>query len=311
MSSLFAGSDDLLGFWRDVVSATDRLTDVPPSHWLVEDYYDPDPSVPDMTYAKRGGFLNPIAFDSMEFGIPPTAIPATDSAQLLALIAAKRVLADASRFREVEFDHDRTSVILGVASSTELVVHLGARLQHPIWRKALRDAGLPESKVQEIVKRIGDHYQPWQESSFPGLLGNVVAGRIANRLDLGGSNFVTDAACASSISAMQAGVSELHLGDSDMVIVGGVDALNDILMYMCFSKTPAFSPTGDCRPFSAEADGTLIGEGVGMLALRRLEDAEADGDAIYAVIRGLGASSDGRGSSVYAPRSEGQAKALR
>ena len=310
MSSLFAGSEDLLGFWRDVVSATDRLTDVPPSHWLVEDYYDPDPSAPDMTYAKRGGFLNPIPFDSMEYGIPPTAIPATDSAQLLALIAAKRVLADASRFREVESDHSRTSVILGVASSTELVVHLGARLQHPIWRKALRDGGLPESKVQEIVQRIGDHYQPWQESSFPGLLGNVVAGRIANRLDLGGSNFVTDAACASSISALQAGLSELHLGDSDMVIAGGVDALNDILMYMCFSKTPAFSPTGDCRPFSAEADGTLIGEGVGMVALRRLEDAEADGDAIYAVIRGLGASSDGRGSSVYAPRAEGQAKAL-
>ena len=188
---------------------------------------------------------------------------------------------------------------------------MGSRLQHPIWRKALRDAGLPESKVQEVVKRIGDHYQPWQESTFPGLLGNVVAGRIANRLDLGGSNFVTDAACASSISALHSALAELYLGDSDMVIAGGVDALNDILMYMCFSKTPAFSPTGDCRPFSEEADGTLIGEGVGMLALRRLEDAERDGDQIYAVIRGLGASSDGRGSSVYAPRPEGQAKALR
>jgi acyl transferase domain-containing protein/NADP-dependent 3-hydroxy acid dehydrogenase YdfG len=311
MSSLFAGSNDLLEFWRDIVSATDRLTDVPESAWLIDDYYDPDPSVPDMTYAKRGGFLDPVPFDPMEFGLPPTAVPATDTAQLLALIVAKRALADAGRFHDGEVDHSRTSVILGVASATELVVQMGSRLQHPIWRKALREAGLPESRVQEIIERIKDHYQPWQESTFPGLLGNVVAGRIANRLDLGGSNFVTDAACASSISALQAGLAELYLGDSDMVIAGGVDALNDILMYMCFSKTPAFSPTGDCRPFSEDADGTLIGEGVGMLALRRLEDAEADGDAIYAVIRGLGASSDGRGSSVYAPRPQGQAIALK
>ncbi|MBT8489138.1 MAG: hypothetical protein KJO65_09980, partial [Gemmatimonadetes bacterium] len=310
MSSLFAGSQDLLGFWRDIVSATDRITDVPPHAWLIEDYYDADPSAPDMTYAKKGGYLEPVPFNPMEFGLPPTTLPATDTAQLLALIAAKRVLEDAGRFSD-DADHSRTSVILGVASATELVVEMGSRLQHPIWRKALRDAGLPESRVQEIIQRIKDHYQPWQESTFPGLLGNVVAGRIANRLNLGGSNFVTDAACASSISALQAGLHELYLGDSDMVIAGGVDALNDILMYMCFSKTPAFSPTGDVRPFSEEADGTLIGEGVGMLALRRLEDAEADGDPIYAIIRGLGASSDGKGSSVYAPRPEGQAKALR
>lgn len=147
MSSLFAGSHDVLGFWRDIVSATDRITDVPPSHWLIGDYFDPDPSAPDMTYCKRGGYLDPIAFDPMEFGMPPNTIPATDSAQLLALIVAKRVLADAARFREGEIDHRRTSVILGVASATEQIVQLGSRLQHPIWRKALRDAGLPESKV--------------------------------------------------------------------------------------------------------------------------------------------------------------------
>ena len=310
MSSLFAGSHDVLGFWRDIVSATDRITDVPPHNWLIDDYYSPDPAAPDMTYAKRGGYLDPLPFNPMEYGLPPKTIPSTDSAQLIALVAAKRVLADAGRFHDGDVDHSRTSVILGVASATGLVVEAGSRLQHPVWRKALREAGLPESQVQEIIQRIKDHYQPWQESTFPGLLGNVIAGRIANRLDLGGSNFVTDAACASSISALQAALSELYLGDSDMVIAGGVDALNDILMYMCFSKTPAFSPTGDCRPFSEDADGTLIGEGVGMLALRRLEDAEADGDPIYAVIRGLGASSDGKGSSVYAPVSAGQANAL-
>ena len=202
-------------------------------------------------------------------------------------------------------------MVLGVASTTELVVQMGARLQRPIWRKAMLENGLPEDEADEICQDIADHYVPWQESTFPGLLGNVVAGRVANRLNLGGANFVTDAACASSLSALQSALHRLYLHESDVVLTGGVDALNDMMMYMCFSKTPAFSATGDCRPFSDAADGTIIGEGVGMLALKRLSDAERDGDPIHAVIRGLGSSSDGRASSVYAPRSEGQAKALR
>ena len=145
---------------------------------------------------------------------------------------------------------------------------------------------------------------------FPGLLGNVVAGRIANRLNLGGTNCVIDAACASTLSALSMAVAELQLGHSDLVITGGVDTFNDIFMFMCFSKTPALSPTGDCRPFSDEADGTMLGEGLGMVALKRLADAERDGDRIYAVMRGVGSSSDGRSKSVYAPVPAGQAKAL-
>src|SRR5262249_14248531 len=85
----------------------------------------------------------------------------------------------------------------------------------------------------------------------------------------------------------------------------------DIFMFMCFAQTGALSLTGDCRPFAEDADGTLLGEGIGILALRRLEDAERDGDAIYAVIQGVGASSDGRGKSIYAPMPKGQALALR
>lgn len=310
MSAIYPGETGLAGFWRTITSGRDAISDVPPSHWLVDDYYDADPTAPDKTYCRRGGFIEPVPFDPMQFGLPPTALPSTDSAQLLALIAAKQALDQASR-GNAKVDPDRISVVLGVASTTELVVQMGARLQHPIWRKALLENGLGEAEADEICRDIAANYAPWQESTFPGLLGNVVAGRIANRLNLGGSNYVTDAACASSLSALQVALHELYLDEADMVLTGGVDALNDIMMFMCFSKTPAFSPTGDCRPFSDAADGTIIGEGVGMLALKRLSDAERDGDPIHAVIRGLGSSSDGRASSVYAPRSEGQAKALR
>ncbi|MEM6296771.1 MAG: beta-ketoacyl synthase N-terminal-like domain-containing protein, partial [Myxococcota bacterium] len=310
-SALFPGSLDATGFWSNILRGTDLITDVPASHWLIEDYYDPDPSVPDKTYARRGAFLPDVDFDAMRWGVPPSIVPETDTSQLLALIVAQKVLEDASRGDLDGLDRSRTSVILGVTSGQELLGSMVSRLQRPVWTRALREAGLPESKVTSICERIAASYTDWNESTFPGLLGNVVAGRIANRLDLGGTNCVSDAACASSMSALAMGIHELQLGDSDLVISGGVDTMNDIFMFMCFSKTPALSASGDCRPFSDNADGTMLGEGLGMVALKRLPDAQRDGDKIYGVIHGCGSSSDGRSKSVYAPVSSGQAKALR
>ncbi|MGB8721001.1 MAG: acyltransferase domain-containing protein, partial [Desulfobacterales bacterium] len=188
---------------------------------------------------------------------------------------------------------------------------LSARLGYPAWRKALEAAGLPPETLQAALDRMADAFVPWQENSFPGLLGNVVAGRICNRLNLGGTNCVVDAACASSMSAVHLAVMELESRRCDMAISGGVDTLNDIFMHMCFARTHTLSRTGDARPFAAAADGTVLGEGVGLLLLKRLADAEADGDTILAVIRGIGSSSDGKSQSIYAPRPEGQAKALR
>lgn len=311
IGAIFPGRGDTTGFWRDIVGGVDAFGDVPETHWLIDDYYDADPLMPDKTYGKRGGFLSPQAFDPVAFGVPPNALETTDSAQLLALIAAQQVLDEAMRESGGKIDKSRTSVILGVASATELTAHMAGRLQRPAWIKGLREAGLPENDVQDIAARISSNFSEWRESTFPGLLGNVIAGRIANRLDLGGSNFVTDAACASSLAALQIALQELRTGDSDTVLTGGVDTLNDILMFMCFSKTPALSITGDCRPFSADADGTMLGEGIGMLALRRLEDAKRDGNQIHAVIRGIGGASDGRATAIYAPLPKGQAKALR
>ena len=311
IGALYPGSENPQQFWRDIVLARDRMTDVPESHWLIEDYYDPDPATPDKTYCKRGAFLSPIAFDPLEFGIPPNLLPATDTAQLLALIVAKNVLDDVARGGTLKIDRERVSVMLGFSGATEAVAPLMSRLQRPIWAKALRESGVAEAEIEGICERIARNYVPWQEASFPGLLGNVVAGRVANRLDLHGSNCTLDAACASSLAAVHAAINELLLGESDLVITGGVDANKDAFVYMCFSKTPAISPSGDCRPFSDEADGTMMGEGLGMIALKRLEDAERDGNRIYAVIRGVGSSSDGRSKSIYAPRSDGQARALR
>jgi len=314
----FPGSQGFEEFWSFVKSGTDGITDVPASHWNADEFFNADPKQPDMVYSKTGGFLSPIKFHPGDYGIAPNNIEATDTSQLLGLLAAKQALENAGYQSGVGepaeglriWDRSRASVILGVTGTLELVIPLGARLGHPRWRKALKNAGVDDATANRVMDDIAESYVPWQENSFPGLLGNVVAGRIANRLDFGGTNCVVDAACASSLGAVHLAALELWAGRSDMVITGGVDTFNDIFMFMCFSKTPALSPTGHSRPFDAEGDGTALGEGLGLVVLKRLSDAEKAGDKIIAVLRSVGSSSDGKGGAVYAPKAEGQMKAL-
>ena len=313
----FPKAPDLDAYWSNIMGGVDAIDSIPDSHWNPADYFDEDKNAPDMTYAKRGGFLEPTPFDALGFGISPNNIEATDTTHLFGLLAAHRALQDAGYSTTAKntdgraFDRDRTSCIMGVTGTLELVIPLGARLGHPKWKKALKDAGVDEETAADVCERISDSYVPWQENSFPGLLGNVAAGRIANKFDLGGTNCVCDAACASSLSAIHMAAMELWAGQADMAITGGIDTFNDIFMYMCFSKTPALSATGNSRPFAKHGDGTILGEGVGVLVLKRLADAERDGDNIHAVIRSIGSSSDGAGNAVYAPSAKGQQKALR
>ena len=313
MGCIFPGSPDLKAFWHLLYQGKDAIEDIPETtHWRIGDYFDPDPGKADHTYCRRGGFLPPVTFDPMRYGIPPNNLEATDTSQLLGLEVARMALEDAGYPPgHPMLQEKKVNVILGVTGTQELVIPLGARLGHPIWKKALEDAGIGDDKKKEVISRISDAYVQWQENSFPGLLGNVVAGRIANRMNLSGTNSVTDAACASALSAVHTAVMELAAGKCDVSITGGVDTLNDIFMHMCFSKTGVLSHSSDARPFSRQADGTVLGEGIGMLVLKRLEDAEKDGDTIYAVIRGVGTSSDGRTSAVYAPDAGGQLKALK
>jgi polyketide-type polyunsaturated fatty acid synthase PfaA len=313
-ASIFAESHDVVEYWDNILKKVDCITEVPPSRWRVDDYYDPDPAARDKVYCKRGGFLPDIDFNPIEFGIPPNILEVTDVSQLLALVVARDVLADAGYGAQPEgrdFDRTRVGVVLGVAGGLKMITPLTSRLQYPVWEQVLSSHGLPEAQVSEIVDNIKLAYAEWNENAFPGLLGNVIAGRVANRFDLGGINCTVDAACASSLSAVTLAVSQLLEGRADMMIVGGVDTDNSPFTFMCFSKTPAFSKGDVPRPFDADADGMMVGEGIGMVMLKRLADAERDGDHIYAVIRGLGASSDGRYKSIYAPRPEGQALATR
>ncbi len=312
ISAIFPGATNKQEYWDNILNKIDAVSDVPASRWNSDDYYDPDPKAEDKTYCKRGGFIPDIDFDPAEFGLPPNMLEATDVSQLLGLVAARDCLEDAGYSDESNSSRENTGVILGmVGIGSKLVIPLMARLQYPVWEKVLKSYGIPDEDRAGIIEKIKLSYPRWEENSFPGSIGNVVAGRIANRFNLGGTNCVVDAACASSLAAIRMAVGELIEGRADMMLTGGVDMDNSIGAYLCFSKTPAFSKGDRVRTFDKDSDGMMVGEGIGMVLLKRLEDAERDGDRIYAVIKAIGTSSDGRFKSIYAPRPDGQSLALR
>ncbi|SMB25365.1 conserved protein of unknown function [Sterolibacterium denitrificans] len=301
MSCIYPGSPDLESYWANIVEGRNLVTEVPAERWNVGLYYQEGQAGKGKTPSKWGGFIGEVAFDPLRYGIPPQSLAAIEPAQLLSLETASRALADAGyasgdqegRF----FDREKTSVIFGAESGTDLLnayVFRNGYAQYLGEMPAELDAVLPELT----------------EDSFPGILVNVIAGRIANRLGLGGVNYSVDAACASSLTAIELAVKELRSGSSDMVLAGGADFHNSINDFLMFASVKALSPTGLCRSFDDSADGICLGEGVGVVVLKRLSDAERDADRIYAVINGVAGSSDGKGLGLTAPRKEGQKRAL-
>ena len=211
-------------FWPHLKAGRDLLSDVPESHWRAEDYHHISQSEPDRIASCRGGFLDPVWFDPLEWGVPPKQLPATDTVQLLSLVVAKQALEDVPSYRRGAVDRRRVGCVVGVGGGTELIGQMAAKIQRPVWRQALRQHDLGEEQIEAICRTIFDSYPEWTEATFPGLLANVVAGRIANRFDLSGPNFTTDAACASALSAVSTAAHLLTLGEADMMLTGGADA---------------------------------------------------------------------------------------
>ena len=297
MGCLLPKAPNVRAFWANILNKVDAIGEIPKERFNIDLYYDPDRKAKDKIHSRWGGFLDPVPFDPMRYGIPPNALPSIDPLQLLALVTVDQALRDAG-YHDREFPRQKTSVILGLSGG-------------------LGDVGLQyavRSMLQQFISKppaeLLQELPEWTEDSFAGLLLNVAAGRVANRFDLGGVNFSVDAACASSLAAVYLAARELADHSSDMAIVGGVDTAQSPFGYLCFAKAQALSGRGRCRTFDESADGIAISEGISMMVLKRLEDAERDGDRIYAVIKGVAGSSDGKGSSMTAPRLEGQILAL-
>ncbi|WP_306204815.1 SDR family NAD(P)-dependent oxidoreductase [Actinoplanes sp. RD1] len=300
MACVFPGSEDLASFWETVVSGANRVGEVPADRWDAGTYYAPEVGPGQagrITVSKWGGFIDPVPFDAIGYGIPPAALASIDPTQLLALEISHRALTDAGYAYDSGFDHGRTGVVFGAEAGSDMSQTQTLRTLLPGY-------------LGEVPDELDDLLPKVTEDTFPGVLANVIAGRVANRLDLGGPNYTVDAACASSLAAMDSAVKELRSGGSDLMICGGADLHNGINDYLMFTSAHALSPTGRCRTFDSTGDGIALGEGVAAVILKRLSDAERDGDRVYAVIKGLGGASDGRALGLTAPRAEGQRRAL-
>lgn len=296
MDCIFPEAKNLEEYWRNIIIGKDSVTEVPDERWNKELYYHPDSNETDVSHSKWGGFIPKIDFDPLEFGIPPQSLAAIEPTQLLSLLVAKRAMEDAG-YGEKQINRENISVIIGAEGGNDLANSYSFR-------------GYYKQVFGELHEEVKEAMPHTTEDSFPGILANVIAGRITNRLDLGGRNFTVDAACASSLAAVELACQELVLNKADMVLAGGADLHNGINDYLMFSSTHALSRKGRCATFDSEADGIALGEGVAILVLKRYEDAINDGDRIYSVIKGIGGSSDGKALGLTAPRKIGQVRAL-
>jgi acyl transferase domain-containing protein len=315
MAGLFPGSPDVRSFWDNVVDGVSTISDPPAGSWDPGVFFDPTSSSADRVYCKRGGFLSDLTrFEPAAYGVIPAAIEGGEPDQWLALKIAVSALADAG-YDEVPAElRQKTAVILGKGTYLNRgnfnVVQHGMVVDQTM---ALIDSICPdlgESGLAKVRGALKAQLPPFNPDIVPGLVPNIIAGRIANRLDLMGPSYTVDAACASSLLALDQACEGLASGKFDMVLAGGAHVVTPVPILMVFCQLGALSRQQEIRPFDRRADGTILGEGLGMVVLKRRRDAERDGDRIYAVIKGVGISSDGRGAGVMAPRLEGEILAL-
>ena len=316
MTVLMPGAPTLDAYWQNLVSGVDAITDVPEGRWDKE-FFDPQQSSSrlDWVRCRRGGFVDGIAtFEPLRYGVMPHSVPDMEPDQLISLEVAAAAIEDAGGADRMP-DADRIGVILGrggTLSSAQARFSQRVRVPNQVV-KTLRELfpELGEDRLEQVRQRFDQELGPLHADGVLGVTPNLAASRIANRLNLRGPAYTIDAACASSLIAVEQAVGLLASGRLDAVLAGGTHHTHDITFWAAFSQLGAVSKQGQIRPFDASADGLLIGEGTGVVVLKRLDDAVRDGDRIYAVVRGTGTSSDGRSASMFNPISAGQVIALR
>ena len=318
LGTIMPDAEDVSKFWENILNSKISIHEVPASRWQPDLYYHPDRKVQDKSYSKIGSFVTQYTFEPLQWKIPipPNVQKAMDHPQKWAIACTRQALLDYG-YPERDLNTDRTAVIFGNALAGELHYKTTLRIRLPEFLKALEETNtfrdLPTAVQQalrdEAVESFNLNALPITEDTMPGELSNVIAGRVANVYNLRGPNFVTDAACASSFAALQSAMEGLNAHRFDAAITGGIDSGMGVEAYVKFSKIGAISPDGS-RPYDAGANGFVMGEGAAVFLLKRLEDAERDQDPIYAVIRGVGSSSDGAGKGITAPNPVGQVKAI-
>ncbi len=334
MSCLFPQAPDLASFWQNIVDGTDCTRLVTEEEWSTQRFFDPLRKSPEQQelssgeiqanqkgrliekiFCRRGGFITDLAdFDPLQFGVMPKAVDGSDADQMLALKLACQAIADAG-YNTKPFSAENAEVIIGrTAAPGQGAMNLIQTGQTVGQFIELASKLLPElssEQKERLANELRSSLHPCNADTIVGVMPSVLAARIAGRLGFKGRSLVLDAACASSLIAVEMAVENLRSHRSDMALAGGVFINSFAVFYQMFCGLGALSHSEKIRPFDDNADGTLLGEGIGMVVLKRLDDAIRDGDKIYACITGVGSSSNGSGTSMLAPSSDGEALALR
>ena len=304
-------------FWQNIITGKNSITEVPPSVWDPKLYYSADHSEEGKTYSKIGAFLKDYKFNSIKYRIPPAVGKQLDPAQQYALDVSAQALED-SGYNKKEFDRTRVGVIAANSAGGPSNEYSDMRIYEPLIWESLKNSEayktLNAAQSEEIINTTREGLNKFlpltTEDTMAGQLPNVISGRIANVFNLRGPSFSVDAACASSLLALACSLDALWLDKCDMMLCVASDPMMAPSNYVKFSKIGALSADGS-RPFDEKANGFVMGEGAGAVLLKPLSKAKKDGDKIYAIVRSVGLSSDGKGKGITAPNPEGQKIAIK
>ncbi|MBI3869321.1 MAG: SDR family NAD(P)-dependent oxidoreductase [Verrucomicrobia bacterium] len=317
MACVYPDANSPTELWENALSQRRSFRRMPSERLRLEDYYSDNRGAPDSTYATEAALIEGYTFDRVAFRVVGETFRVVDLAHWLALDVASRALANAG-FKDGEgLPKQDTGVLLGNTLTGEFSRANSLRLRWPYVRRTVEAAlaremwssGLRQEFLAELEETYKSSFPPVGAETLAGGLSNTIAGRICNQFDLKGGGYTVDGACASSLLAVANACSALAAGDLDVAIAGGVDVSLDPFEIVGFAKTGALA-VDDMRVFDQRSAGFWPGEGCGMVVLMRHHEAIAQGRRVYAVIRGWGISSDGKGG-ITRPDAEGQLEALR
>ena len=297
MAGLFPGASDLDTFWQNIVNKVDTTGEVPPGRWIAgpDDMVRPDP-MPDKAFSKRACLIHDFKLDPQGLDLDENLLNALDPLHQMALHIGRDALlsCDTSSVDKKNIGIVLAAIALPTDASSSITRKiLGTSFEEKLFGGSISDKHQSLSKEACLAARV---------TSLPAAL-------LAQALGLGGGTMTLDAACASSLYAVKLACDELSSYRADVMLTGGISRPECLYTQVGFSQLRALSPSGRCAPFDETADGLVVGEGVGILVLKRLDDALRDQDTIHAIIKGIGLSNDMRGN-LLAPDSEGQVRAM-
>ena len=311
----YPGASNVRELWENILGRRVQFRRMLDGRLPLSDYYNEDPKFPDKTYLTKAAFLENFHFDWGKLRIPRKTVESTDIAHWLALDIALKTFEDAG-YKLNEIPLQNTGVIVGNTLTGEQTRSQTLRLRWPYVQKVLNatlgalgksieERSQVASEMEKIYKSA---FYPVTEDSLAGGLANTIAGRICNYLNLKGGGYIVDGACSSSLLAVATAADALKMGNMDLALAGGVDISLDPFELVGFAKAGALAKD-QMRVYDQKANGFLPGEGCGFVLLKRLKDAIRDKNYVYAVIKGWGISSDGKGG-IMEPSSSGQSFAI-